>query len=94
MNITGASRIIMCEPEWAPGEETQIVGRAYRMGQEKRVHLYRMHAALSAIDLMMRLALKKKIEIKEDLMFTLARKDDQDINMPRLPALAELQRDG
>lgn len=41
LNLTAASRIHILEPQWNPSVETQAVGRAVRLGQEKQVTIIR-----------------------------------------------------
>lgn len=42
LNIQAASTIILCEPQWKPSTEVQAIGRAYRMGQTRKVIVYRL----------------------------------------------------
>ncbi|KAI1132951.1 hypothetical protein F5Y10DRAFT_260574 [Nemania abortiva] len=41
LNITGANRVIIFDAQFNPQDEQQAVGRAYRIGQEKEVFVYR-----------------------------------------------------
>ncbi|KAI1180338.1 hypothetical protein F4777DRAFT_311572 [Nemania sp. FL0916] len=41
LNITGANRVIVFDAQFNPQNEQQAVGRAYRIGQEKPVVVYR-----------------------------------------------------
>ncbi|ODQ56125.1 hypothetical protein SAICODRAFT_51218 [Saitoella complicata NRRL Y-17804] len=41
LNVTGASRVILFDPDWNPVWDEQSVGRAYRLGQTKPVYVYR-----------------------------------------------------
>lgn len=42
LNIQAASVIILCEPQLKPSIENQAISRAYRMGQERDVLVYRL----------------------------------------------------
>ncbi len=42
LNIQAASVVIFCEPQLKPSMEEQAIARAYRMGQEKGVTVYRL----------------------------------------------------
>ncbi|KAH8885318.1 hypothetical protein GQ53DRAFT_878691, partial [Thozetella sp. PMI_491] len=54
LNLQGANHIIIAAPGWTPGGENQIIGRSHRMGQENTVHVYKIIAAESRIDIHMR----------------------------------------
>ena len=41
LNLTVASRIHILEPQWNPSVESQAIGRALRLGQEKEVTIVR-----------------------------------------------------
>jgi len=42
LNLTMASRIIICDPFWNPYIEMQAVDRAYRIGQQRNVQVHRI----------------------------------------------------
>ena len=42
LNITGANRIILLAPAWSLKTEEQAIARAYRMGQERNVVVYKL----------------------------------------------------
>jgi superfamily II DNA/RNA helicase len=42
-NLPGANRIILFDFHWNPTWEEQAIGRAYRLGQEKPVYVYRFY---------------------------------------------------
>lgn len=42
LNLTAASRVIIMDPFWNPYIEMQAVDRAYRIGQQKEVKVYRI----------------------------------------------------
>src|SRR5699024_2907398 len=41
-NIQAANIVILCEPQWKPSMENQAISRAYRMGQARKVLVYRL----------------------------------------------------
>lgn len=45
LNLTRASRVILYDPDWNPSKDAQAVDRAYRIGQTKEVHVYRLFLA-------------------------------------------------
>ncbi|KAK3401535.1 P-loop containing nucleoside triphosphate hydrolase protein, partial [Sordaria brevicollis] len=83
INVTGASDLIICEPYWAPGLRDQIIGRIWRMGQERSVRIWDILTD-SAIDDLIISRTKSKTEVKAKLLKNVVRKDGQRIMMPRL----------
>lgn len=45
LNIQGASRVVIFDSKWNPVNDQQAIGRAYRIGQEKPVFVYRFVVA-------------------------------------------------
>ncbi|GAU87804.1 hypothetical protein RvY_00602 [Ramazzottius varieornatus] len=45
VNLTGASRVIIFDPDWNPSTDTQARERAWRIGQKKNVTIYRLLCA-------------------------------------------------
>ncbi|KPM41556.1 hypothetical protein AK830_g5048 [Neonectria ditissima] len=45
LNIQGANRVVIFDIKWNPVQEQQAIGRAYRIGQEKPVFVYRFVVA-------------------------------------------------
>ncbi|POR34753.1 Protein CHROMATIN REMODELING 20 [Tolypocladium paradoxum] len=45
LNIQGANRVVIFDFKWNPVQEQQAIGRAYRIGQEKTVFVYRFVVA-------------------------------------------------
>ncbi|KAM6306223.1 DNA excision repair protein ERCC-6 [Aegotheles albertisi] len=45
VNLTGADRVIIYDPDWNPSTDTQARERAWRIGQKKQVTVYRLLTA-------------------------------------------------
>nr|XP_022904501.1 DNA excision repair protein ERCC-6-like [Onthophagus taurus] len=45
VNLTGADRVIIYDPDWNPATDTQARERAWRIGQDKQVTIYRLISA-------------------------------------------------
>lgn len=45
VNLTGADRVIIYDPDWNPSTDVQARERAWRLGQKKRVEIYRLMTA-------------------------------------------------
>ncbi|CAH0551599.1 unnamed protein product [Brassicogethes aeneus] len=45
VNLTGADRVIIYDPDWNPATDTQARERAWRIGQDKQVTVYRLVSA-------------------------------------------------
>jgi len=45
LNLTGADRVILYDPDWNPQTDAQARERAWRFGQEREVTIYRLIAA-------------------------------------------------
>ncbi|KAG2177342.1 hypothetical protein INT43_007999 [Umbelopsis isabellina] len=42
LNLTGASRLILFDPDWNPSVDKQVMARIYRDGQRHIAHIYRL----------------------------------------------------
>ena len=42
LNLIGANRLIMLDPDWNPANDQQAQDRAYRIGQQRTVNVYRL----------------------------------------------------
>lgn len=68
LNLVGASRLVLMEPDWNPATDKQVCGRVWRPGQmAKAVHTYRL---LSACTLEERIYSRqlKKIEVEYGML--------------------------
>ncbi|MEQ2213642.1 DNA excision repair protein ERCC-6, partial [Xenoophorus captivus] len=45
VNLTGANRVIIYDPDWNPSTDTQARERAWRIGQKQQVTIYRLLTA-------------------------------------------------
>ncbi|CAP67535.1 uncharacterized protein PODANS_1_14320 [Podospora anserina S mat+] len=60
LNLTCASRVIICDPFWNPFIEMQAVDRAHRIGQQKEVQVHRILVKETVEDRIMDLQEKKR----------------------------------
>ncbi|XP_011626997.1 SNF2 domain-containing protein CLASSY 1 isoform X2 [Amborella trichopoda] len=49
INLTGASRLVLLDAEWNPSKIKQAIARAFRLGQERMVYVYKL-VALGTIE--------------------------------------------
>jgi superfamily II DNA or RNA helicase len=47
LNLIGANRLLLFEPDWNPATDAQAIGRVWRVGQKKEVFIYRLVCASS-----------------------------------------------
>ncbi len=59
LNLTAADYVFMLDPWWNPASENQAVNRAHRIGQEKKVFVYRFISAGSIEEKIVQLQEKK-----------------------------------
>lgn len=45
LNLTGANKVVVFDPNWSPAADAQAVDRAYRLGQTRDVSVYRLIGA-------------------------------------------------
>lgn len=45
VNLTGADRVVIYDPDWNPATDAQARERAWRIGQDKNVTIYRLITA-------------------------------------------------
>ncbi|MBR3003659.1 MAG: DEAD/DEAH box helicase [Lachnospiraceae bacterium] len=65
LNIQSASVVIICEPQFKPSTENQAISRAYRMGQSRKVLVYRLLCEGSVDERIMEI-LENKQQIFDD----------------------------
>ncbi|KAL8475859.1 hypothetical protein ACS0TY_028495 [Phlomoides rotata] len=63
INLVGASRVVLLDTVWNPSMEKQAVSRAYRLGQKKIVHVYRLFT--SGVEVRQFAQQIKKVKISE-----------------------------
>ncbi|KAH8833776.1 P-loop containing nucleoside triphosphate hydrolase protein [Flagelloscypha sp. PMI_526] len=51
LNLTGANKVVIFDPNWNPAHDLQAMDRAFRFGQRRDVHVYRLLAAGSIEEL-------------------------------------------
>lgn len=42
VNLIGANRVVLVDPDWNPATDSQAIERAWRIGQQRNVYVYRM----------------------------------------------------
>ena len=60
LNLIGANRLIMFDPDWNPANDEQAMARVWRDGQKKRCFIYRLVAAGTIEEKMLQRQLHKK----------------------------------
>merc|ERR1719343_520200 len=59
LNLTGADRVVLVDPAWNPATDAQAVDRAFRIGQNREVRVYRLIMSGLIEDKMFRLQVFK-----------------------------------
>merc|ERR1719440_862759 len=59
LNLTSADRVVLIDPAWNPAIDAQAVDRAFRIGQDKEVRVYRLIMSGLIEDKMFRLQVFK-----------------------------------
>ena len=60
LNLIGANRLIMFDPDWNPANDDQAMARVWRDGQRKRCFIYRLIASGTIEEKMLQRQLHKK----------------------------------
>lgn len=60
LTITGADRVILCDPAWNPAMDAQAIDRVHRLGQKREVVVYRLIGSGTIEDKMFRLQVFKR----------------------------------
>lgn len=60
LNLTGADRAIILDPDWNPANDNQAVDRCYRIGQKRDVIVYRLVSIGGIEELIYRRQMHKK----------------------------------
>ena len=88
LNLTGADYVIHYDPWWNPAVEDQATDRAYRIGQTKKVFVYRLITRGTVEEKIMKLKDRKRdlvdtvISVDRDMGKALSFKDLKDILTP------------
>lgn len=48
LNLIGANRLVMFDPDWNPANDDQAMARVWRDGQKKQCYIYRLLAVSMA----------------------------------------------
>ncbi|KAK0942437.1 hypothetical protein LTR29_006023 [Friedmanniomyces endolithicus] len=82
LDLTAASHVVQCEPWWREADELQAYARAFRVGQEKEVHVWKLFGENAVVDGALRALSARKAETN-DRMKNLCRPDGQAFVIPR-----------
>ena len=69
LNLTSANTVIMCDPWWNEAVEKQAINRAFRIGQKRKVMVYRLIIKNSIEEKILKLQEKKEQLIQNTLDF-------------------------
>jgi len=87
LNLTEADTVIIYDPWWNPAVENQAIDRAYRIGQDKKVFVYRFIIEGSVEEKIIELQEKKKL-LSESVLsenregYTITQDDIKDLFAP------------
>lgn len=91
LNISGASRMILAESFWTPGERIQLEGRVPRMPQQRIVYIYDAYADYSHMDRLLRERMETKKTFADEMDSFLTRFDREQTIMPPMPTREEFK---
>lgn len=89
LNLTQADYVFLCDPWWNPAVENQAVDRAHRLGQNRRVNVYRLVATGTIEEHVLALQERKRELIDQVLQGT--HSPDSSWNSNGAISLAELR---
>jgi SNF2 family DNA or RNA helicase len=75
LNLASASHVVLLEPWWRLSDERQAIARAYRQGQDKEVHVWRIVGVDSVVDGVLKGLQTRKAVVADDIMAELCRPD-------------------
>jgi SNF2 family DNA or RNA helicase len=84
LNITSANHVVIFDPAWNPDDDDQCIGRAYRIGQNKTIQVYRLHQDDSLVDAKM-----QKFRIEKKAWFNLILQPSEGNLEPRVREIVE-----
>jgi hypothetical protein len=84
INLAFANQVILCEVLWNHQDEMQVKDRCHRYPQAKKVYVYQLFAANSAVDSMMQLSKEKKWAVIEPIMKQLVRTKGTELRIPEI----------
>lgn len=69
LNLTSANTVFMCDPWWNEAVENQAINRVFRIGQKRKVFVYRLVVKDTIEEKVIKLQQKKEQLIKSTLDF-------------------------
>jgi len=88
LNLVQADTVIHYDPWWNPAVENQATDRAYRIGQDKPVFVYKLIIAESIEEQILKLQEKK--QILQQSVYSAAEKKDEKLDAKELLSLLEI----
>ncbi|GAB2296651.1 hypothetical protein Dimus_030762 [Dionaea muscipula] len=79
ISLVGASRVVLLDTVWNPATERQAIGRAYRIGQKRVVHVYHLLISKTYEEEKHRRQIEKGRLSK--LLFSLAHRENEEANI-------------
>ncbi|KAF2665200.1 hypothetical protein BT63DRAFT_362016, partial [Microthyrium microscopicum] len=68
LNITCASKLIICKIQYNKQDEFQLMGQIHRHGQHQECHVYRLMAYNSPMDQLLAATQDRKLRVLDDIM--------------------------